>query len=122
MRKNYYQKVAFLGILLILVFAFQKYTSKEKEDFSDVKFISESTTPLSLSEFEPNDLDEKQWQNLGFTEKQIATILNYKKIVGGKFVSKEQFKKCYAISPEKFAELESYILLPENLSSINNFE
>lgn len=113
MKKNYYQRLAFMGMLLIILFTFQKYTSKEKEDFSDVKFISESAVPLNLSEFEPNDLDEKQWQNLGFTEKQIATILNYKKIVGGKFMSKEQFKKCYAVSPEKFAELESYILLPE---------
>ncbi|ANF49426.1 hypothetical protein A0O34_02130 [Chryseobacterium glaciei] len=113
MKKNYYQKLAFMGMLLIILFTFQKYTSKEKEDFSDVKFVSESTTPLSLSEFEPNDLDQKQWQNLGFTEKQIATILNYKKVVGGRFTSKEQFKKCYAVSPEKFKELESYILLPE---------
>ncbi|WP_123905644.1 helix-hairpin-helix domain-containing protein [Chryseobacterium sp. ERMR1:04] len=113
MRKNYYQKMAFLGMFLIIILAFQKYTSKEKEDFSDVKFISENTIPLNLSEFEPNDLDEKQWQNLGFTEKQIATILNYKKIVGGKFTSKEQLKKCYAFSPEKFSELESYIMLPE---------
>ncbi|MFP3593924.1 hypothetical protein [Chryseobacterium sp. SIMBA_038] len=113
MKKNYYQRLAFMGMLLIILFTFQKYTSKEKEDFSDVKFISESTIPLSLSEFEPNELDEKQWKNLGFSEKQIATILNYKKIVGGRFTSKEQFKKCYAVSPEKFAALETYILLPE---------
>lgn len=112
-KKSYYQKVAFLGMFLIILFAFQKYTSKNKADFSDVKFISESIVPLNLSEFEPNDLDEKQWQKLGFTDKQIATILNYKKNVGGKFTSKEQLKKCYAVSPEKFAELEPCILLPE---------
>ncbi|MDQ0593807.1 hypothetical protein QFZ37_002176 [Chryseobacterium ginsenosidimutans] len=114
MRKNYYQKLAFMGMMLIILFTFQKYTSKEKEDFSDVKFIMTSSVPLHLTEFDPNDLDEKQWQNLGFTEKQIATILNYKKVVGGKFISKEQFKKCFAVSEEKYGALEAYILLPTN--------
>ncbi|MCS3868908.1 DNA uptake protein ComE-like DNA-binding protein [Chryseobacterium ginsenosidimutans] len=113
MKKNYYQKLAFMGMMLIILFTFQKYTSKEKEDFSDVKFISAHSVPLHLTEFDPNDLDKKQWENLGFTEKQTATILNYKKVVGGKFSSKEQFKKCFAVSEEKFSVLESYILLPE---------
>src|SRR5690606_24109464 len=35
-------------------------------------------------------------------------------VVGGAFESKAQLKKCYAISAEKFAQLEPYILLPEN--------
>lgn len=113
-----------MGMLLVILFASQKYTSKEKEDFSDIKFISENTISANLSEFDPNDLDEKQWQGLGFSEKQIATILNYKKIVGGKFVSKEQLKKCYVLSSEKFAELESYILLPSTSKEAksNNFK
>ena len=113
MKKNYYQRLAFMGMLLIILFAFQKYTSKDKEDFSDIKFITSHSVPLNLTEFDPNELDQKQWQNLGFNEKQIATILNYKKVVGGKFISKEQLKKCFAISSAKFSELEYYILLPE---------
>jgi len=113
MKKKYCQKVAFTGMLLIILFTFQNYTSKGKEDFPDVKFISENASTLNLTEFDPNDLDAKQWQNLGFSEKQTATILKYKDIVGGEFVSKEQFKKCYAISEDKFKELESYISLPE---------
>lgn len=113
MRKNYYQKLAFMGGLLILLLAFQKYTSREKEDFPEIRFITESTVPLDLSDFNPNDLNEKQWQHLGFSERQAATILNYKKIVGGTFTSKEQFRKCYAVSPEKFAELKAFMMLPE---------
>ncbi len=113
MKKNYYQRLAFMGMLLIILFAFQKYTSKDREDFSDVKFITNNPAPLHLTEFDPNELDQKQWQNLGFTEKQVATILNYKKIIGGKFASKEQLKKCFAITGDKFSQLESYILLPE---------
>jgi len=118
MKKNYYQKLAFMGVLLIILFGFQKYGSRENENFSDVHFINNSAS-FHLSEFDPNELDEKQWRNLGFTEKQTAIILRYKKIVGGKFLSKEQFKKCFAVSEEKFSELEPYILLPESNSEAN---
>lgn len=114
MKKSYYQKLALMALLPIALLIFQQYTSKEKGSFSNVKFITEAKVPLDLTEFDPNVLDERQWQKLGFTEKQISTILNYKKIVGGKFTSKEQLKKCYAISSDKFNVLESYILLPEN--------
>lgn len=114
MKKSYYQKLAFLGMLLIVFFVFQNYRSREKEDFSDVHFVTANSHVLELSEFNPNDLDGKQWQNLGFTEKQTAIILNYKKVIGGQFLSKEQFRKCFAVSGEKFSELEPYILLPES--------
>lgn len=116
MKKNYYQQMVFLGMLLLTLLAFQKYTEKSDETFPEVTFISESLPVESLFEFDPNDLDESQWQKLGFSEKQTATILKYKKIVGGKFLSKEQFKKCYAISEEKFAQLQTFILLPETNS------
>lgn len=99
--------------LLTILFAYQKYTSREKEPFPDVRFISTATPLAYLSDFDPNVLSKEQWQKLGFSEKQTATILKYKDIVGGKFTSKEQLKKCYAISEEKFNELASFISLPE---------
>ena len=106
--------MAVLGTLLLILLGFQKYTEKSDEPFPEVTFISENLPVESLSEFNPNDLDENQWRKLGFSEKQTATILKYKKIVGGKFISKEQFKKCYAISEDKFNQLETFLLLPEN--------
>lgn len=108
--------MAFLGMLLLVLLGFQKYTDKFDEPFPEVTFISESLPLESFSEFDPNDLDENQWQKLEFSEKQTATILKYKKIVGGKFLSKEQLKKCYAISEEKYSQLNSLILLPETNS------
>ncbi len=105
--------MVFLGILLLTLLGFQKYANKSDEPFPKITFISESLPAESFSEFDPNDLDENQWQKLGFSEKQTATILKYKKIVGGKFLSKEQFKKCYAVSEEKYSQLSSFILLPE---------
>lgn len=113
MKKNYYLQMAFLGMLVLSLLTFQKYTEKADETFPEVTFISETLPTESLFEFDPNELDEKQWQKLGFSEKQTATILKYKKIVGGKFQSKEQFKKCFAVSEEKYIQLEDFILLPE---------
>ncbi len=115
MRKNDYRKLAFMVTLLTILLVFQKYTSREREPFPDVKFITASSSLADLSSFDPNTLDKDQWQKLGFSEKQTATILKYKDIVGGTFTSKEQLKKCYAISEEKFSELSSFILLPEIL-------
>lgn len=114
MRKNNYQKLAFMIMLLTILLIYQKHTSKEKEPFPEIKFIIDSSVPAVIRDFNPNSLNHKQWQELGFSEKQASTILKYKDIVGGKFISKEQLKKCYAISEEKFKEIESFILLPEN--------
>ena len=114
MKKSYYTKIAGLGIFLLILVAFQNYSKAGNEKFPEVKFISENTSPLELTDFDPNDLDKKQWQHLGFSEKQATTILKYKKIVGGRFTSKEQFRKCFAVSAEKFADLEHYLALPEN--------
>ena len=115
MRKNDYRKLAFMVTLLTILLVCQKYTSREREPFPDVKFITASSSLADLSSFDPNTLDKDQWQKLGFSEKQTATILKYKDIVGGTFTSKEQLQKCYAISEEKFSELSSFILLPEIL-------
>lgn len=108
-----------LGILAELLGAVQLIMyyqeSNETVEFPNVEFstkIIEEKTPLILTEFNPNELDESQWKALGFTEKQIATILKYKEMIGGKFLSKEQFKKTYFIR-DRYAELEPYILLPE---------
>ncbi|PWN66435.1 hypothetical protein C1638_008735 [Chryseobacterium oncorhynchi] len=119
MRKNYYQKLAFMVILLTILLVFQKYTSRSRDPLPDIKFIAGSSIPKNISDFDPNILDKEQWGKLGFSEKQIITILKYKDVVGGTFTSKEQLKKCYAISEEKFKELESFILLPD-AGKINN--
>lgn len=113
MKKNDYQKLGVLGIILVALLIFQEYTGREKADFSDITFISKNTIPAKLSEFDPNDLDVKQWQKLGFSASQAAVILNYKKVVGGSFTSRQQLKKCFAISEDQFSRLEQYILLPE---------
>ncbi|WP_143884429.1 helix-hairpin-helix domain-containing protein [Chryseobacterium binzhouense] len=116
MRKNYYQKMAVLGVVLLTLLAFKKYSATKKEKFPEITFVTENSSSKIFSAFNPNDLDENQWQKLGFSEKQTKTILKYKEIVGGNFISKAQFKKCFAVSAEKYNELEPFLLLPENSS------
>lgn len=122
-----YQKqltaLALFGVLVMAgELAFYSYKSSVREPVADVVFISDdaSQTPELLAEFNPNDLDAKQWQQLGFSEKQVNTILNFKKVVGGSFKSKAQLRKCYAISTDKFLALSPYILLPETDAEASN--
>lgn len=115
-RRQFYGLMLFSLFIIIAQIGLFLYQSKSSADFPKVEFTSPKEDEILLTEFNPNDLTENQWKLLGFSDKQIKTILKYKEIVGGNFTSKEQLKKCYAISKEKFSELETYILLPENSS------
>ena len=115
-KRQYISLALFAGFVIIFQIFFDLYKSKKVNDFPKLEFTSPTENSVLLSEFNPNELDAKQWQKLGFSEKQVKTILKYKNIVGGNFESKEQLRKCYAISEEKFAQIEPYILLPETSS------
>ena len=113
-RKRQLLSLAVFGILIILAqVGFSYYKKNQHYEKPVINFISETKPEIILTEFNPNELDESQWKNLGFSEKQVKTILKYKEVVGGNFKSKEQFKKCYALTPEKYEQLKNYILLPE---------
>lgn len=118
-KKQIFALMTFGFLILIYQITFSFYKKHSSNHFPDITFITDKHSTLLLSEFNPNDLDAKQWLNLGFTEKQVKTILKYKEVVGGTFTSKEQLKKCYSISKEKYSEIEPYILLPENNSNQN---
>ena len=114
-RKRQFFSLSIFGIfIVILQVSFIFYKKNQSFRIPDIQFISNPEQQIIFTDFNPNDLDEHQWKNLGFTDKQVKTILKYKDIVGGNFKSKEQFKKCYAVSEEKYQLLEKYILLPES--------
>lgn len=107
-----------LAIGALAIVGFQLYYSSGRENPTNetpkIEFSeSETTNAVVLSDFDPNELDLSGWIALGFSEKQAATILKYKEVVGGAYESKAQFKKCYAVSEEKYRQLEPYLLLPE---------
>ena len=62
--------------------------------------------------FNPNAMTEEEWRQIGLTDRQIRSIMNYQ-AKGGRFYTKSDFGRLYAISEEEFAQLEPYIVLPE---------
>ena len=115
MKRKQFIGLGIFGLIILLVHLGIYYLKNQKEEKPVlVEFVGKTEQQnVVLSEFNPNNLSAEEWQKLGFSERQVKTILKYKDVVGGRFISKEQLAKCYAISPEKFAELEPFILLPK---------
>ena len=124
--KNYFLGFATPGLFLLAgLYYFNSNKTPEHLPLSFKESLEAenlSANRTLLKEFNPNDLNEQEWMNLGFSERQVATILKYKSVVGGNFNSKAQLKKCYAISEEKYAELEPYLLLPEAATKTNSYQ
>lgn len=124
---NKMNKNRIIGVLLLVIicgagfFLFKDSENADKDiENSKLEFTSPTAeVPIVLKDFNPNSLDKDGWIALGFSEKEANTILNWKDVLGGNFTSKEQLKKCYAISEEKYEQIQSYILLPESKS--NNY-
>lgn len=58
--------------------------------------------------FDPNCVTLEELVRLGLTEKQAEAILNYRE-KGGKFRTKEDFKKMYTVSDSLYRRLERFI-------------
>ena len=69
-------------------------------------------TELHPFPFNPNTITEEEWLQMGLTDRQVRSIMNYK-AKGGRFYSKSDVEKLYAISEEEYAQLEPFIVLPE---------
>lgn len=68
----------------------------------------------TLSHFDPNGLPIENWMQMGLSKAQAEVIINYEE-KGGYFYTKEDVKKMYSISKEKYLELEPYILIKKDL-------
>lgn len=80
---------------------------KSMADPAEVK-ITGSSEKINLFAFDPNTLDAAGWVKLGLSEKQAASVLNYR-AKGGVFREKEGLKKMYTISAELYERLSPYI-------------
>jgi competence ComEA-like helix-hairpin-helix protein len=65
-----------------------------------------------LFNFNPNGLSVDDWVRLGLSPAQARSVKNFE-AKGGKFECKEDVKKLFVISAERYNELEPYIVLPE---------
>ncbi len=86
----------------------QKEIRQTKEKLTQAKTI--------LFQFNPNQLDEKGWEKLGFTRKQVRSILKYID-AGGHFYKPEDLLKLYVIDQQKYEQLQPFIILPERKQS-----
>ena len=66
--------------------------------------------PETLFDFNPNKASGKKLKELGFTKKQINTLINFRN-KGGKFYKKEDLLKIYGIEIEQYKILEPYIII-----------
>lgn len=115
--------VLFILIVLVLAapYVYQKlhpYKQLNKKEFDEaVKKLytpggdSANARHVALFKFDPNRLPDTLWQKLGLNDRQITTIKNYE-AKGGRFYSKADLQKIYAITPEDYDRLKAYINLP----------
>ena len=76
-------------------------------------------TEITLFPFNPNFVSESELEKLGFSNRQITTLLNYRNS-GGKFSKKDDLKKVYGIDSDFYSQLEPYIELPVTEEVIEN--
>jgi len=92
----------------------KQWNHKEK---SEVSFLSIDKSvmenELNPFPFNPNNLSEELWKKMGLTDKQIKSIKNFES-KGGKFRTKDDFKKMYTISADEYAILEPFITIPQD--------
>jgi competence ComEA-like helix-hairpin-helix protein len=66
-------------------------------------------------------VSEKKLKELGFTKKQINTLINFRN-KGGKFFKKEDLLKIYGIEIEQYKILESYIIVEVKNETEDSFQ
>lgn len=96
------------------------YASEKKKPAVTYERDGDSELIASYFEFDPNGLSENDWKKLGMSVGQIRVIKNYE-LKGGRFYRKEDLKKIYSISAQKYALLEPYIKI-ENSRIASPFE
>lgn len=62
--------------------------------------------------FDPNSASAEEFMRLGFSEKQAASIINYRS-KGGRFRRKEDFARSYVVSDSVYRRLAPYIRIPK---------
>lgn len=73
-----------------------------------------------LFTFNPNKLSKEKWQQLGLSDKQINTIINFES-KGGRFYKNDDLKKIYGITEADYNRLEPYIHIPNpKLETLNS--
>ncbi len=72
----------------------------------------------NIKAFDPNQLDANGWLELGFSERQVPVILNYKNSLPGKrFETLDQIKSCFVINDYMFNKIKNYVRISKSSTS-----
>lgn len=74
---------------------------------------------LEIHDFDPNIIAVHDWVNMGFSQKQAESIVNYRERFGP-FKRKEDLKRVYVVSEKKYAEIEPYIKISNQENNDHN--
>lgn len=86
---------------------YEKSATKKPQQSKEVK----SQIQFPEHAFNPNDLQVKDWQKMGFSEKQANVILNFKTSRGG-FKTKEDLQSVFVIDDAFYNKIKPLIDLP----------
>ena len=88
---------------------------REIERFLAAPVVKDAALPDTavLFLFDPNGLSAADWKRLGLADRQVRMIKNYE-AKGGRFRTKEDLAKIYALSAADYSRLEPYIRINEN--------
>lgn len=67
---------------------------------------------VNLHPFDPNTADAETLMDVGISERVASNIVKYRE-KGGRFKTKDDFKKIYGISQEQFEQLSPYIQITQ---------
>ncbi len=101
--------------------AVRAHAGSESRDYRKTDRGVERGKQYELFEFDPNTADSASFVMLGFSPKQAASILKYRR-KGGIFRKREDFSKLYVVSDEKYRELEKYISIKSVAYSAGGME
>ena len=88
--------------------------TKKPDSFSSFEKKVDSPEQIrKLFAFDPNSIGKAEWEQLGLSSKQAATIVNFVS-KGGKFRMKEDLKKVYGFKNADYNRLQTYISLPDS--------
>lgn len=118
--------IAILLVLLAWVVHVQWIKEPEVPDLSAVKAEMDAWAAHRLAwaeqealkyqpfPFDPNTIDREEWLALGLRERQVDGIERYMS-KGGRFRTKSDVAKLYALTPADYERLKPFILLPDSL-------
>jgi competence ComEA-like helix-hairpin-helix protein len=86
-----------------------------KNYFSFTEEENPKSTENELFKFDPNTVSPSELVRLGFSNRQVGVIENYRK-KGGVFRTSADFAKMYVVDSELFKKLEPYIDIPPQTS------